>query len=395
MKEEYDRQNLLNSVLANRPSDRDYESEIKMLNDKLTPLTSEAHSCPAGANCPFIKPIQAQIAYFVEQIQDKQKKRDELEKAKSKYQIDLAAVPPIKVTEADRKRYIEIKTKTKELAMLENDITNATIQIMSVPSKGIEVKELNVLLQEKNLLAITNDSLLITLEREIEKLNLNSTTQKTLDVKKDIKNLEDQKDTLKNTISKSFFAMKITEDMTKEIKDLQKKIKNDSIEVGQLEAIKDAFGSKGLKTVVVDYLIPRLEERINEILSKLSDFTVRLDTQKTSADGEGTIEGLYINITDQQGQETGFDSFSGGEKVKITIAISEALASLQKCGFRILDEAVIALDKESTESLVMVLGKIQERFNQMICISHLDEVKDIFEERIEVLKINGSSIISK
>jgi DNA repair exonuclease SbcCD ATPase subunit len=58
-----------------------------------------------------------------------------------------------------------------------------------------------------------------------------------------------------------------------------------------------------------------------------------------------------------------------------------------------MDENIISLDKESTEGFVIVLEKLQERFPQLLVISHLQEVKDMFEKRIEIIKVNGISKI--
>ena len=161
-----------------------------------------------------------------------------------------------------------------------------------------------------------------------------------------------------------------------------------------LKLIKEAFGSKGVKAVVVDWMIPQLEERINELLSQLSDFKIRLDTQQIKADEEGIKEGLWITVINDMGEELPFDSFSGGEKVKITIAISEALSSLQNSiGWRLMDENIVSLDKESTESFVEVLTKLQDRFPQLLMISHLEEIQDLFENRIIITKVNGISKI--
>ncbi len=159
--------------------------------------------------------------------------------------------------------------------------------------------------------------------------------------------------------------------------------------------LKEALGPKGVRAVAVDYILPQLEERINEVLSQMSDFRIRLDTQQDKVSEEGSKEGLFINIINDQGQEMEFGSYSGGERIKITMAISEALASLMtSIGFRILDEAINSLDNESTQSFVEVLLKLQEKFPQVIVISHLDAVKDIFEKKITVTKVNGISKIT-
>lgn len=177
--------------------------------------------------------------------------------------------------------------------------------------------------------------------------------------------------------------------------EIEGKLRTINEEMESLSLIKEAFGSKGLKAVAVDYLIPRLEEKINEILSRLSDFRVRLDTQKATASADGVTEGLFINIINDMGEELDFANYSGGERLKITVAIAEALASLQKIGFRILDELFIGLDEESTEHFADVVNKLNERFKQMICISHLRNIKDIFDKKVEVKKVNGTSIVQK
>jgi len=91
------------------------------------------------------------------------------------------------------------------------------------------------------------------------------------------------------------------------------------------------------------------------------------------------------------GQEFDFDNFSGGEKLKIIVAISEALADIQKVNFRVMDEIWIGLDEESTERFADVMDTIQKRFGQLLCISHLRNIKDIFDDKITVVKTNGTS----
>ncbi|MEK6881647.1 MAG: hypothetical protein AABY22_18655, partial [Nanoarchaeota archaeon] len=162
-----------------------------------------------------------------------------------------------------------------------------------------------------------------------------------------------------------------------------------------LELLKEAFSPRGIKTVIIDYMLPVLEEKINNVLSQLSDFRIRLDTQQSKIkEEEGIREGLFITVKNAQGEEMSYENFSGGEKVKITIAIAEALSGLQNSiGFRIMDENIVSLDKESTESFVEVLTKLQDKFPQLLIISHLQEIKDLFENHVIITKINGISKI--
>jgi DNA repair exonuclease SbcCD ATPase subunit len=188
-------------------------------------------------------------------------------------------------------------------------------------------------------------------------------------------------------------VLKMAKEAQKTIQGLEEEVKGHSAQVGSLKAIKEAFGSKGIKTVIIDFFVPKLEDKINEILAKLSEFRVEIDTQREGADNENTVEGLFINIVDGQGQRMDFLNYSGGEKMKIIVAISEALASLQNIGFRILDEIFVGLDDASTESFAQVLTQIQSQFKQLFVISHLSQIKDLFDDRIEVVKQNGESLI--
>ena len=163
------------------------------------------------------------------------------------------------------------------------------------------------------------------------------------------------------------------------------------IKATKVSALRTALGSKGLKQVVIDYLLPRLEEKINEVLAQMSDFRIHLDTQKPTVDGEGVTEGLFITIINDLGEEMAWENYSGGERLKITVAISEALASLQKVGFRIFDETFVGLDDNSTEDFAGVVGRLQKRFPQVLMISHLTAVKGMFDNVLTINKTDGKS----
>jgi DNA repair exonuclease SbcCD ATPase subunit len=193
-------------------------------------------------------------------------------------------------------------------------------------------------------------------------------------------------------IKQTEVEIKETEEKIIDIND--NKIKAVEREIEKVSLAKEAFSQKGLKNVVLDYLIPRLEDKINNILSRLSDFRVRIDTQKKSADGEGIVEGLYIFISNEMGEEMELNNYSGGEKLRVIVAISEALASLHKSiGFRIMDETIVGLSPEMVQDFVEVLEGLQAEYPQVLFISHLNEIKSMFEKTITIKKHNGNSII--
>jgi exonuclease SbcC len=172
------------------------------------------------------------------------------------------------------------------------------------------------------------------------------------------------------------------EEAKKELLSLEKQEKISSL-------IKDAFGNRGIKTVAIDYLLPKLEDKVNEVLEQLSDFRIHLDSQRASVDGEGVVEGLFITVMTGNGAELDVGCLSGGERTKVIVAFSEALASLQKCGWRLLDESLTALDSDSLESFLEALRHLQKKYPQVLCISHVPEVKEAFESSIRCTKRGG------
>jgi len=188
-------------------------------------------------------------------------------------------------------------------------------------------------------------------------------------------------------------ASELIDQTKKEVKEMNSKNKKLVVDKESLELILLAFGQKGIRSMVIDYVVPQLEEKINNILAKLSDFRVIIDTQKSGLSKDTVLEGLFIDVVNERGEIFNFDNYSGGEKLKIVIAISEALSEIQNIGFRILDEVFFALDDESLEKFAEVMLALQERFPQLICISHLKNIKDLFDDQIEIVKINGDSII--
>jgi exonuclease SbcC len=160
-----------------------------------------------------------------------------------------------------------------------------------------------------------------------------------------------------------------------------------------LELLKGAFGNNGIRAILIDLLIPAIEDKINTILHKLSDFSIKINTQTLNTTGEKTVEGLFITIINPQNEEMDYDSYSGGEKLKIDMAIFEGLASLQKCNWRCFDESILGLDEETISSFINVMNTLQKNVSQVFMISHLPQIKDIFDHKILVQKVSGSSII--
>jgi len=256
-----------------------------------------------------------------------------------------------------------------------------------------KISQFGQLKLEKTLLYQKFDEL-EKLEKDHKDFDINKINAELSTIRLEKSELQKRQDNATYWIKMGLRATSDIKDATALYMSLKNGIQKAIEEKESLELLKEALSPRGVKAVVIDYIVPQLEERINGVLGQMSDFKIRLDTQKATADEEGVKEGLFITVINDKQEELPFGSYSGGEKVKITVAISEALASLMnQIGFRIMDENIVSLDSESTEGFVDVLERLQEKFPQLMVISHLPEVKDIFEKKITIIKTNGVSHI--
>ncbi|NNF58724.1 MAG: SMC family ATPase, partial [Rhodothermaceae bacterium] len=164
--------------------------------------------------------------------------------------------------------------------------------------------------------------------------------------------------------------------------------------------LRSAFGKHGIPSLIIEETLPEIEDRANELLERLSSGRTRvaLETLKDKKTG-GTKETLDIRITDEQGVARSYETFSGGEAFRVNFALRIALAQLlaERSGVRIrtlvVDEGFGTQDQAGIQNLVEAIRTIQDDFDKILVITHLDELKDAFPIRIEVTKrpVEGST----
>lgn len=161
-----------------------------------------------------------------------------------------------------------------------------------------------------------------------------------------------------------------------------------------------AFGKKGVQALIIENAIPELEDEANGLLARMTDnaMQVTFETTRAARSTGGEIETLDIKITDDAGTRP-YELFSGGEAFRINFAIRIALSRLlaRRSGAQlrtlILDEGFGTQDGKGREKLVEIIDSIKEDFDKILVITHVEELKDAFAQRIEVTKdAQGSRI---
>jgi exonuclease SbcC len=165
------------------------------------------------------------------------------------------------------------------------------------------------------------------------------------------------------------------------------------------DELRVAFGKKGVPAMIIEAAIPEIEDAANALLTKMTDgrMHVRFETQREKVSG-GVAETLDIQIGDELGTRS-YEMYSGGEAFRINFAIRIALSQLlaRRAGARlrtlVMDEGFGTQDAQGRERLVEAINAIQDDFERIIVITHIDELKDAFPARIQVTKTpQGSQI---
>ena len=163
----------------------------------------------------------------------------------------------------------------------------------------------------------------------------------------------------------------------------------------QLETEYKAYGyylesvkRDGIPYELISKAIPKIESEINNVLNQIVEFNMVLNT-----DGKN-INGYIIYDEDNYWP---LELTSGMERFISSLAIRIALinvSALPRPNFIAIDEGWGSLDAEHISSVVNLFDYFRTKFDFSIIISHVDSMRDMVDNLIEVNKTNGFSKIN-
>ena len=161
-----------------------------------------------------------------------------------------------------------------------------------------------------------------------------------------------------------------------------------------------AFGKRGVQALIIESVLPDLEQEANRLLGRMTDnrMHLKIESQRDTKKGD-TVETLEVMIADELGTR-GYEMFSGGESFRVNFALRIALSKLlaRRAGAPlptlIIDEGFGTQDSTGREKLVEAINSIQDDFEKIMVITHIEELKDAFSTRIEVTKTEEGSTFS-
>ena len=143
----------------------------------------------------------------------------------------------------------------------------------------------------------------------------------------------------------------------------------------------------GVPYELIKKALPKIETEINNVLNQVVDFNMVLNT-----DGKN-INGYIIYDEDNFWP---LELTSGMERFISSLAIRVALinvSALPRPNFIAIDEGWGSLDREHISAVTNLFEYFRTKFDFSIIISHVESMRDMVDNLIEVNKINNFSQI--
>ena len=150
----------------------------------------------------------------------------------------------------------------------------------------------------------------------------------------------------------------------------------------------EAINKDGLPYKLISKTIPSIEAEINSILSQIVTFSIALDVDGKNFGGR---------IVYDHERSWPLENSSGMERFISSLAIRVALlkaSNLPKSNFLIIDEGMGSLDTEFLHGMQLMFDLLKSQFDFVIVISHLDNIRDMVNNILEIKRTNGYSHIN-
>lgn len=314
-------------------------------------------------------------------------------------QAELAAtLKEIEVLNYDAAEHDALNSKLKELEHYDTENRRVEEAERLIEQEYDSVKKAEATITDLEQRQEKYETLKNTLLKDIEALpalerELNLETEKLNSLKAENDKAKELLGALNNRITHLKNAQDKKEKAAATIKDISEK---ESI----YKELAVAFGKRGIQAILIETAIPEIENEANRLLAKMTENRMHIAfvTQKQRKSG-AVSETLEIIISDELGTRN-YEMYSGGEAFRIDFAVRIALSKLltKRAGAPlptlIIDEGFGTQDAMGIERLKEAINSIQDDFDKIFVITHIEELKDAFPMRIEVTKTADGSRIA-
>lgn len=189
-------------------------------------------------------------------------------------------------------------------------------------------------------------------------------------------------------------------DAEQQLAQLHSQIQKVNERVDVLKLAENAYGRDGIPALILESsAVPWIETEGNRILAELgTPYRVELRTQRALKGASDHLrETLDVIVNDGENVRP-YETFSGGERTRINLALRLALAGLlahrRGAESRVLciDEPD-GLDSAGMDRLAEVLRGLLGTFSRIVVVSHQPQLATAFDQVIAIEKVDGRSRI--
>lgn len=184
-----------------------------------------------------------------------------------------------------------------------------------------------------------------------------------------------------------------------QIKDYKEQIDNIDYEIEYLNFWKDGFSDKGIKSMIFKSIVPFLNKQANKYADILTGGNLRIEfNNKRKLKKGDERDKLDVKVYKIKGGKN-YKLASGGEKRRADVCQLLALRDLvlsrgnKSINFLCLDEVFESLDETGVEKTVELIGILSQQSTSVYVISHLQALRDHYNNRINIIHKNGISRI--
>ena len=291
--------------------------------------------------------------------------------------------------------YTNLKNKVNELSYIKDDWKkyNDTHKLHVETQSKIN-KLNNEILKMSNKISSDQNSL-INIENQIEEyynnkdaIEFNKTIKETIDViKSNIKTIDFEIKNVNNNIISYNTKISGLEEQRKTIQKSIEDVKVLEVEYEAYQLYTNAISRDGIPYELISQALPTIEKEVNNILNQIVEFTVILQT-----DGKNVT--THINYEDKRWP---LELASGMERFVSSLAMRVALiniSNLPRPNFIAIDEGFGCADADNLSSMGALFAFLKTNFDFVWIISHLDSMRDMVDNRLEIKKENGFSKVN-
>lgn len=308
-------------------------------------------------------------------------RRDDLQQQMATLEAELVPLPELKARAGDLQRWARLKD---ELAAARESAANARERIAAI--------DLNIAGKQSRRDELVAERAIL----DLDTMEYDALLKQLLERQNTVQQLRRQLAVLAEQIGGTKAVLAALEADQRERDQLAADLEPKAKRWTRYQTLIKAFGRDGIPALIIENAVPQLERIANEILGQMSKgkHYIRFETQRELKSRDGVAETLDIMIGDWTAERP-YETFSGGEQLRIDYAIRFALAELlaQRAGNKVewltIDEGLGSQDAEHRALVLEAIKSVAGRFRRVLVITHIEDAQAAFDQVIRFENADG------